>query len=58
MAYVIINDESFSIDTDEQEAAARAALHEAGIESAAVYAGEPDDESSYKTSNLLFAKAK
>ena len=58
MAYVTINDESFSIDTAEQEAAARAALHEAGIESAAVYAGEPDDESSLQDKQPAFCKGK
>jgi hypothetical protein len=56
MAYIIIDEQSYEIDTDEQEAIARAALCDAGIEYADVWNGSPDCPDSYKSStNKLFA---
>lgn len=54
--YVVIEDEAHPIDTAEQEASARAELAARGIESADVYAGEPDGlGDSYRTGSKLFA---
>lgn len=54
--YIMIGEEVFVTDSDEQIEAARAALREAGEDSAEVYAGEPDGTGdSYKNGCVLFA---
>jgi hypothetical protein len=54
--YITIDDHAYPTNTDEQVAAAREALREAGLESAKVYAGEPDGMGeSYANGALLFA---
>jgi hypothetical protein len=64
MAYITIPrgahepDAVFIIDTIEGEQKARDALRECQWESASIYAGNPDDESSYATGQLLFASRK
>mgnify|MGYP000166779489 CR=1 FL=1 len=45
----------YPIDTAEQIAVARAALREAGLDKAAVYAGDPECPDSYTTGAVLFA---
>ena len=61
MTYITIpqdgaDDAIYPVDTDEQVAAARAALREAGLGRAKVYVGEPDGlGDSYHNGSLLFA---
>lgn len=59
--YVLISngDEnlSYSIDTDEERTAARAALTAAGETSAAIYVGDPEDPSSYATGERFILEA-
>ena len=56
MAYIMIADESYSIDSVEDEIAARIALAMAGLETAYVWHGEDDGlGDSYRTGRVLFA---
>ena len=52
--YIWIDETSYSVNTDEECAAAAAALREAGLPCADVFAGEPDDPSSYRDGRQLF----
>lgn len=47
--------DTYLVDTDAQCAEAKRALCDAGIESAEVWSGEPDDGESVKTSTVLYA---
>lgn len=54
--FIMIGDEAFETNTDEQVAAAREALREAGLTEAPEFAGEPDGAGdSHKNGNKLFA---
>lgn len=53
--YIMIENTAFAVDTEEQIAAAREALSEAGLTEAVVFAGDPECPDSYATSNKLFA---
>ncbi len=52
--FVIIDDNVYPTDTIEQIEIAKAALLEADLTSADVWAGDPDDES-HKNGQILFA---
>ncbi len=52
--FVIIDDNVYPTDSGEQIDIAKMALLEAGMTSADVWAGDPDDES-YKNGQILFA---
>ena len=54
--YIMIGDDAYVTDTDEQIEEARAAMRDAGLDSVAVYAGDPDGlDDSYKNGCVLFA---
>lgn len=56
MAYIMINDEVFVVDTDEQVEEAKLVLLSEGIDSADVHVGEPDGlGDSYKNGSKVFA---
>jgi hypothetical protein len=46
---------AYPIDTDEQIEAAREAMRKAGLNQAAVFAGDPNCPDSYATGQVLFA---
>lgn len=45
----------YTVDTDEERDAARAALRERGVQAAPVYVGDPEDPLSYQTVGRLYA---
>jgi hypothetical protein len=54
--YIVISEETYLTDTDEEIAAARQALRDAGLAEAEVFAGEPDGSGdSYRNGAKLFA---
>lgn len=54
--YIVIGEETYETNTDEEIAAARKALADAGLESAPEYAGVPDGQGdNYKNGNVLRA---
>jgi len=54
--YITIGETTYCLTSDSARAEARAALRDAGIESAPVYVGEPDGSGdSYKNGEILFA---
>jgi hypothetical protein len=56
MAYIMIHDQAFHVDTDEQVEEARAALCDACEEEAGIFEGEPDGlGDSYRNGRKLFA---
>lgn len=56
MSYIMIGDEAFATDTDEQISAARVALRAAGLEKADDWAGVPDGAGdNYRTGHVLYA---
>lgn len=52
----LVEGETLPINTDDELAAARAALVQAGLVSAAVYAGDVDGFDSYATGAVLLAR--
>jgi hypothetical protein len=56
MTYITIGDEAYPTNTSDEIAAAQSALAAAGLESAPVYAGEPDGlGDSYSSGQILWA---
>lgn len=54
--YIVINDQAYETNTDEQVTVAREALRESGLEVAVEYSGLPDGlGDSYANGNRLFA---
>lgn len=55
--YIVIDEQTFKTNTEEEIAVARAALRDAELDSADEFVGEPDGlGDSYKNGNKLFAK--
>lgn len=54
--YVVVDEESYPVDTPEQIEAAEEALKAAGEASAPVYVGHPDCPDSYANGQILFAR--
>lgn len=51
-----LDPDTYPLDTDAEVAEARAAMREAGLESAPVWSGEPDEDEGVKTWMVLFAE--
>ena len=55
MAYIIIDDTIYEINTPEDIADAQAAMREVDLTACPVYVGDPDGPDSYATGRILFA---
>jgi len=58
MSYIMLDSDSLPVDTDREIATAQAALYDLGIESAVIYAGEPDGSGdSCATNGKIFGRS-
>jgi hypothetical protein len=55
MQYIVVYQDSFTIDTDEEREQAVRAMQVGGFKRAAIFVGDPEDPSSYFSGTYLIA---